>query len=152
METMKIYENFRVLASEKRAVFTADNPCSENHVKIIVRLPEEIKTFETITFSTAFDFEGWTYGMNECLVNINDEPAISFMDRNGTHRTFRLERARWYAVMKDREDDDWGYGSYDIDRAKQMCLDFENPEAYIAVIDICDNDPMCINEIEQDEF
>lgn len=56
----------------------------------------------------------------------------------------------WYAVMRDREDDDWGTGSYDIDEAKQMCKGF-GPDAYIAVIEE-GVDPVCIEEITQDEF
>lgn len=54
----------------------------------------------------------------------------------------------WYAVMKDHDDDDWGYGSYDYEEAKQMLMDLESPDACIAVIDNTDDDPMCIREIE----
>lgn len=25
----------------------------------------------------------------------------------------------WYAVMQDNEDNDWGYGSHDLDEAKK---------------------------------
>lgn len=39
----------------------------------------------------------------------------------------------WYAVLKDREDADWGYGSYDIDEAFEMAKELGG-EAYIAVI------------------
>lgn len=56
----------------------------------------------------------------------------------------------WYAVMRDREDDDWGTGSYDLDDAKRMCVSI-GAGAYIAVIDEAPN-PVCIEEIEQDEF
>lgn len=56
----------------------------------------------------------------------------------------------WYAVMQDREDDDWGYGSYDIEEAKRMCLDQESPEAYIAVIAEGKN-PVCVDEVLNDE-
>ena len=57
----------------------------------------------------------------------------------------------WYAVMKDNEDDDWGYGSYDLAEAQKMVEKF--PEGYIAVIDegLDENgnpgDPICVEEI-----
>lgn len=56
----------------------------------------------------------------------------------------------WYAVMQNREDDDWGTGSYDIEEAKRMCLAI-GPDSYIAVIDE-ELNPVCIEEIEQDAF
>lgn len=51
----------------------------------------------------------------------------------------------WHAVMKDHDDDDWGYGSYNLIRAKEMCLEY--PDGYIAVIQE-GIDPICIDEIE----
>lgn len=62
---------------------------------------------------------------------------------------------KWYAVIEDRDENyvhEWDWGSYDLDEAKKMCLEIGNDEAYIAVIDITDDDPMCVAEIEQDEF
>ena len=40
----------------------------------------------------------------------------------------------WYAVERDSTDNDWGYGSYDLDEAKQMARKM-GKEAVIAVID-----------------
>lgn len=60
------------------------------------------------------------------------------------------ENKMWYAVLRDREDNDWGTGSYDLEEAKQMCKDL-GKEAYIAVIEE-GNDPVCIEEIFQDQF
>ena len=57
---------------------------------------------------------------------------------------------KWYAVLKDREDNDWGTGSYNLEEAKQMCEDL-GEEAYIAVIEEGE-DPICIEEIFQDQF
>ena len=60
----------------------------------------------------------------------------------------------WYAVMKDREDTDWGYGSLDLEEAKQMAIDLGSDlgtETYIAVIDDGE-DPLCIDEINQEDF
>lgn len=58
---------------------------------------------------------------------------------------------KWYAVMRDREDDDWGYGSYDIDEAKQMLTEEESGEAYIAVIAEGEN-PVCVDEILREDI
>lgn len=58
----------------------------------------------------------------------------------------------WYAVMRDREDLDWGYGSNDKSEAlkmlAKMIADGEEG-AYIAVIDEGD-DPICVDEIGAD--
>lgn len=63
----------------------------------------------------------------------------------------KMSDRKWYAVMRDREDDDWGYGSYDIEEAKRMCLDQESPEAYIAVIEEGEN-PVCVDEILREDI
>ena len=55
---------------------------------------------------------------------------------------------KWYAVMADREDSDWGYGSHDIAEAKQMLKDAEYEDGYIAVIE---ND-VCIEELTQEQL
>lgn len=55
-----------------------------------------------------------------------------------------LENKYWYAVMTDNEDNDWGYGSFDLDEAIAMVAKY--PEGYIAVIDDGD-DPVCVREI-----
>lgn len=52
----------------------------------------------------------------------------------------------WYAAMRDREDDDWGFGSYDLDEAIRMAKGLGN-ESYIAVISE-GPDKVCIDEIE----
>ena len=63
----------------------------------------------------------------------------------------------WYAVMMDREDTDWGYGSFDLDEAKAKASKY--PESYIAVIDGGydedgneTTDPICVDEIMQEDF
>jgi hypothetical protein len=62
-----------------------------------------------------------------------------------------MEKKLWYAVMRDREDDDWGYGSHDIDEAKQMLAEEESGEAYIAVIEEGEN-PVCVDEILREDI
>ena len=56
----------------------------------------------------------------------------------------------WYAVMEDRNDTDWGYGSYERSEAERMALEM-GKDAYIAVIDT-EGDPICIEEISQEDF
>ena len=57
----------------------------------------------------------------------------------------------WYAVMRDRSDDDWGTGSYDLQEAKKMAIEL-GAEAYIAVIEGSEHDNVCVEEIEQEDF
>lgn len=54
----------------------------------------------------------------------------------------------WYAVMKNREDTDWGTGSDDFDKAKAMAarLRADHPEAFVLVIDVS-GDPVVVEEI-----
>lgn len=57
----------------------------------------------------------------------------------------------WYAVMKDREDTDWGTGSHDLDEAKAMARKYRalgDEDAYVAAIEEGD-DPTCIDEIHE---
>lgn len=63
----------------------------------------------------------------------------------------------WYAVMQNREDNDWGYGSFDKEEAIAMADKPNYPDAYIAVIDANydeegnpTSDGECIEEIEID--
>lgn len=53
----------------------------------------------------------------------------------------------WYAVMRDRDDNDWGYGSFDLEEAKAMARNLGG-DAYIVVIDDGD-DPIAIDEITE---
>lgn len=48
--------------------------------------------------------------------------------------------------MRDHEDSDWGTGSHNLDEAKEMARNM-GEDAYIAVIDMSGNEPMCIDEI-----
>ena len=55
-----------------------------------------------------------------------------------------MKNKYWYAVMKDNDDYDWGYGSYSLAKAKKMVKAY--PEGYIAVIEE-GPDPICVEEI-----
>lgn len=54
----------------------------------------------------------------------------------------------WYAVMKDTEDIDWGYGSGDFEEAKRMAAKLrpDNPGAHIVVVDIT-GDPVAVDQV-----
>lgn len=78
------------------------------------------------------------------------EDNLEHMLDLGRQRVGGIVEAYWYAVMRDCDDQDWGYGSYDLDEAKEMCEKY--PEGYIAVIDNSTDNPVCIEEMHQDEF
>ena len=46
-----------------------------------------------------------------------------------------MER-HWYAVMRDHDDNDWGYGSYDLLEAKSMARKIRDNGCDDAFIDI----------------
>ena len=60
---------------------------------------------------------------------------------------------KWYAVMRDNEDTDWGTGSTRLREAAKMVRKMRregDEEAHIAVIDITSDDTnaqVCIDEI-----
>lgn len=56
--------------------------------------------------------------------------------------------AKWYAVIADRDDNDWGFGSHDLETAKRLLKDSEYEEGYIAVIE---ND-VCVEELTQEQL
>ena len=53
--------------------------------------------------------------------------------------------AKWYAVEMNRDDNDWGTGSYCYSEAVCMAIMFGH-DAYIAVIED-GKDPICVEEI-----
>ena len=62
----------------------------------------------------------------------------------------KMENEKWYAVMTNRDDNDWGTGSFDRYEAEKMVvknLDIY-PEGYIAVIV---NDT-CVDKIATEDF
>lgn len=56
----------------------------------------------------------------------------------------------WYAVLRDRSDNDWGYGSEIRRKAESMAVSM-GPDAYLAVIDT-EGEPVCVKEIERRDF
>lgn len=61
----------------------------------------------------------------------------------------------WYAVIESSQNPDygydWGYGSENIAEAIKMARELDE-KAFIAVIDTTDDDPMCVDEIQPEEF
>jgi len=57
---------------------------------------------------------------------------------------------KWYAVMMDHDDIDWGWGSTSRDEAENMAVSILDchPDVYLAVIE---ND-VCVDEIEKKDF
>lgn len=51
------------------------------------------------------------------------------------------EQSEWYAVMRDRDDNDWGFGDFNLEKAKLIARDL-GEDAYIAVIinGVCDRE------------
>lgn len=52
----------------------------------------------------------------------------------------------WYAAVMDREDNDWGYGSYDLEKAKKMARKLGKGSLVIVIDD--GNDPIAVDEID----
>ena len=69
------------------------------------------------------------------------------LGRDKTGGIVEVEDTKWYAVMLDNDDNDWGTGSYDYDEAAGIAEKYRDdyPDTYIAVID---ND-ICIEEIRE---
>ena len=60
---------------------------------------------------------------------------------------------KWYAVLRDNEDTDWGSGSFNKREAAKMVRKLRrdgDKDAHIAIIDVTSDDPnaqICIGEI-----
>ena len=56
-----------------------------------------------------------------------------------------MDKRYWYAVLADKEDSDWGTGSYNLAEAREMLKAY--PGGCIAVIDN-GRDPVCVEVIK----
>lgn len=77
-------------------------------------------------------------------MNDYDGKAHSVVLDRSTEEDDMNNNRKWYAVEMNRDDNDWGTGSYDFEEAKEMLKAY--PEGLIAVIEEGD-DPVCIEEI-----
>lgn len=90
--------------------------------------------------------EIWTLEeIKEAYEQFKHETSLSFEE---TMEDF--QESYWYAVLRNKEDDDWGTGSYSLDEAKEMAENY-GEDAYIAVISEEAN-PVCVEEIYQEDF
>ena len=87
----------------------------------------------------------------------DDESAEDFetrvLDGDDILAAFGIDanaRRIWYAVERDEDDNDWGYGSEDRATAIRMAEELGD-NSLIAVIDTTDDDPLCIAELRRDE-
>lgn len=58
----------------------------------------------------------------------------------------------WYAIMENRNDTDWGHGTYSVLEAYAMLIKEErrHPDAYVAVIDESGEEPVCVDELRSE--
>lgn len=54
-------------------------------------------------------------------------------DECGDYETFEWQIKKWYAVESDRNDTDWGVGSYDKEEAEEMLREY--PDGILAEIE-----------------
>lgn len=73
--------------------------------------------------------------------NKQDAHIVYIPDWESGNYEYLDEDLKWYAVMANDEDDDWGTGSFFLDEAQEKLKSY--PNGYIAVIQ---ND-VCIDEI-----
>jgi hypothetical protein len=85
----------------------------------------------------------WDMTMDELLSQMHIATTKE-MESHGVYDSEYEGPIYWYAVMRDDEDDDWGYGSFDLANAKEMVKKF--PKGYIAVIEE-GPDPVCVEKI-----
>jgi hypothetical protein len=96
-------------------------------------------------YNTMSDFTGTFYIPVEGTNDMVFEIEATTIDEARADLKERLQPRTWYAVMEDKDDDDWGYGSEDLHQAKEMLnkMRENHPDAYIAVI----NNDVCTEEI-----
>lgn len=61
--------------------------------------------------------------------------------------------SKWFAFLKDRDDNDWGMGSSDYDEAQKMVINHLSiyPDGHIAIIEE-GPDPVCLEERYPEDF
>lgn len=92
--------------------------------------------------------------IEECMRNgIPEEDVMHLVREFGEEvlEQFDIEEEeeevkRWYAAVMDREDNDWGHGSYDLEEAKKMARKL-GKESLIIVVDD-GPDPVAVDEID----
>lgn len=110
---------------------------------------EAIAAAEQVKVSTVL--MDWTVPFLKCQTVRVEEVEI---DEEGSEEytgtcLFRCEgymSGKWYAVMNDTSDDDWGTGSFDLDEAMRMLKELREDGEEESLIAVIEND-VCIEEI-----
>lgn len=92
-QIIEIYENYGVLAHEKRSVFTYGVPHSQAVCadKLMVKIPNDWELYTTQTGDKAVTAPwGWNYLINEVLAG-NKRPEFNAYDKNMNLKRFELE-------------------------------------------------------------
>lgn len=91
--------------------------------------------------------DGWEHGSLE--YNVEPEVVYAELEEMLADRTaavIQSDASKWYAVQESSEDE-WGYGSYNYDKAVQML--HEQGHGLIAVIE---NGEECVEEIKYEDL
>lgn len=108
--------------------------------------PEQFDTYsntEPLDILEEETEDGYRYHLRGCWVadNLTADQVAEFFN----------PAPHWFAVLKDADDSDWGYGSFDFAAAVEMANRL-GPDAYIAEIDagyengVATCDPICVEE------
>lgn len=98
--------------------------------------------------------------VDECMQNGMPEEDVMHLVREWGPEVleqFDIEEEKenvktWYAAVMDREDNDWGHGSHDLEEAKKMARKLGEESLVIEIAD--GDDPVAVREIdpwEEDE-
>lgn len=86
-----IYENWGVLAHEKKAVYTDIN-ITEAYNEIEIVIPDDFTLYETKYGTKIIETpNGYTLKLNDILENRADEPVFSWYDDNYKRHILKLE-------------------------------------------------------------
>lgn len=88
---LKIYANYGVLASEKKAVYSYSNPITEINDELYIEIPGGFKVYDStnsaeIILSTE---DGYDYTVDELLKNVGDAPSFVYVGKDGGYRTIK---------------------------------------------------------------
>ena len=153
---MKVY---KVKSNGMNALVTVGN---DNYIHMILTdspntFTPDIDIHHDVEDDSSWDDSCTGKDFNDLLAEgweIIDEAELDWEDYDMPLDEIYEQKANndvWYAVMKDNDDTDWGYGSFDIDEARARVRNYRADgykDAYIAVIDDGD-DPICIGEIRE---
>jgi len=106
--------------------------------------PEDIDITDC---SAIWECNGNNYDILDCDDALHLDSKIGCAEYN-YRKQHNYQGDIWYAVMKDDDDNDWGYGGYTVVAAAEMLKDY--PNGHIEVI--ADNqDPIVIDRIDYDD-